>query len=257
MDTNKRRQLSLEEIADAQRLKEIYNQRKLDLSKEGRRLTQDDLAHRCGWSGQSAVSQYINARVALNLEAVIKFARELDVRVSDISPRLAKIKGPTERSDELNYLGDLCVWDSSAPLESGEVELPLFREVELAAGDGRTQVIENGGAKLRFSKSTLREAGVDETQAGAAYVSGNSMEPALMDGSVVGINKLDVQIRDGKTYALDHEGMLRVKQVFRLPGGGIRLHSINEAEFPDEEFGPGWPEYIRVVGRIFWSSTIW
>ncbi|MFP2768070.1 LexA family transcriptional regulator [Oceanisphaera sp. KMM 10153] len=263
-ETMKRRPLSDAEKADAERLKSIYNRRKRELAGSGVRLTQEELASRCGWAGQSAVSQYLNGRVPLNIEAVMKFARELGVEVADISPNLANahgllpgktpIKSPKH---EVTMFGELDPWDDSTPLGADEVELPLYREVELAAGDGRTQVVENGGAKLRFSRRTLSSAGVMKEHAACAYVSGNSMEPALMDGSVVGINKQDLQIRDGKVYAVDHEGMLRVKQVFRLPGGGIRLRSFNIDEFPDEEYGPGWPEYISIIGRVFWSSTMW
>ena len=62
------------------------------------------------------------------------------------------------------------------PLDEDETELPFFMEVELSAGNGSTQVIEKKGAKLRFSKSTLRRVGVQPQNAACVTVSGNSME---------------------------------------------------------------------------------
>ena len=43
-----------------------------------------------------------------------------------------------------------------------------------------------------------------------------------MDGSTIGVDTATTHITDGEIYALEHDGMLRVKFVYRLPGGGIR-----------------------------------
>ena len=40
--------------------------------------------------------------------------------------------------------------DSDTPLDEDEVELPLYKEVEMSAGAGRTAVREIEGRKLRF-----------------------------------------------------------------------------------------------------------
>ncbi|GEK49170.1 HTH-type transcriptional regulator PrtR [Bisbaumannia pacifica] len=159
--------------------------------------------------------------------------------------------------NEVEFFGHLEPWDDDTPLEADEVELPLFREVEIAAGSGRTQVIENHGAKLRFARRTLRKAGVMKEHAACAYVSGDSMEPVLPDGTTVGVNTADTRVMDGKLYVIDHDGLLRVKQLHRLPGGGLRIRSFNQAEFPDEDLGPDWPEQVRIKGKVFWSSTMW
>lgn len=53
-------------------------------------------------------------------------------------------------------LGSFDVWDSQTPVDSDEVELPFYKEVELSAGNGSIVQRENSGFKLRFAKSTLR-----------------------------------------------------------------------------------------------------
>ena len=161
--------------------------------------------------------------------------------------------------DEVSFIGGFDAWDSDTPLGEDEVEIPLFREVELAAGEGRTQVVESQGCKLRFAKSTFRKAGILPANAACCFVSGDSMEPAMPDGTTVGVDTQDVTVRDGKTYVIDHDGMLRVKMLYRLPGGGIRVRSMNpnKVEFPDEDYHAGWQHYIKIKGRVFWSSTMW
>jgi len=72
----------------------------------------------------------------------------------------------TQGTPEPTYvLGGFDLWDDDTPLREDEVALPFFREVEMAAGSGRNQVIENHGRKLRFSKATLRSKNVDPTKA--------------------------------------------------------------------------------------------
>lgn len=170
-----------------------------------------------------------------------------------LEKREAGLAGP----DELEFFGHMDAWDSDTPLHEDEVELPLFREVELAAGAGATQVVENHGCKLRFAKSTLSRAGVPAESAACAFVRGNSMEPMMPDGTCVGVNTADKTIRDGKVYAVDHEGMLRVKFLYRRPGGGLKVVSLNSQEHPPEDYPLEEAENsIEVIGRVFWYSAM-
>ncbi|WP_371369974.1 S24 family peptidase [Pseudomonas sp. QL9] len=149
-------------------------------------------------------------------------------------------------------------WDDSTPLDEDEVELPLYKEVELAAGDGRTAVQEVPGRKLRFSYATLRAAGVDPSAAVCATLTGTSMSPLIIPGATIGIDRSSTNIIDSEIYALDHDGMLRVKFVYRLPGGGIRLRSYNSEEHPDEEYTREeiQQKSIKILGWVFWWSTV-
>ncbi|MFP5300091.1 helix-turn-helix transcriptional regulator [Cobetia sp. SIMBA_158] len=164
--------------------------------------------------------------------------------------------GTAPRSDASELvLHETEVVDGDEPLRDDEVEIPYFREVEMAAGDGRTQVIENHGAYMRFSLPRLMKAGVDPSLAACATVSGDSMEPVIVDGSPIGIDKGCRQILDGKVYALDHCGMLRVKRLYRLPPGRMRVVSDNHIEYPEEIYTLGDPDAPKIIGRVFWWET--
>lgn len=80
------REMTSEELEDAKRLKRIWNAKKDELH-----LNQVKAAKELGYNSQGAVSQYINGKVGLNLQASAKFARLLRVNVTDISPRFAKL----------------------------------------------------------------------------------------------------------------------------------------------------------------------
>jgi len=166
-------------------------------------------------------------------------------------------KSPQHPDSEVEFIGVMDAWDSSTPLGPDEVELPLFREVEVAAGSGQTEVVENHGAKLRFAKSTLARAGVDAANAGCATLKGNSMERLIPDGSTIGVDTGSTFIKDGEIYAIDHDGMLRVKYLYRRPGGGLKVVSENSAEHPPEEYtAEQVARDMRIIGRVFWWSVL-
>lgn len=153
-------------------------------------------------------------------------------------------------------IGMMSPWDSSTPLHDDEVAIPLYKEVEMAAGNGATHAVEQTDRLLRFAKSTLREAGVHESNAACATVKGNSMERLIMDGATVGIDRGATHIEDGEIYAFDHDGMLRVKYLYRTPGGGLRIRSENTDEYPDEYLTAEQAASIRILGWVFWWSTV-
>lgn len=153
-------------------------------------------------------------------------------------------------------LDDISAWDHTTPLGDDEVEVPFYKEVELSAGPGAAQAVEINGRRLRFSRATMRAAGVDEANAACATLSGNSMEPLILDGSTIGIDRGRTHVFDGELYAIDHDGMLRVKYLYRLPGGGLRLRPENKAEHTEEVMTAEEARKIRVLGWVFWWSTV-
>lgn len=261
---------------EASRLKAIYQARKA----ADPTLTQETLAERAGWTGQSVVSQYLNGRIPLNLPALLKFASILNFSPDEVSPRLASQLSLAERNDgrprpdqrstntapepltqqavaQEPLLMPIDVWSDETPLDEDEVEIPFFKEVELAAGKVSEVMLETGGRKLRFGKRTLQRKSIPPEAAAAAVVTGNSMEPVLPDGSTVGIDTSRTHVTDGQMYAINHEGQLRVKVLYRTPGNGLRLRSYNSDEHPDERYdGPYVAEHIRIIGKVFWYSVL-
>ncbi len=214
-------------------------------------LSQEALAKQVGVT-KGAISQWEQGATNPSGQNLYSLAKALRVSaewlLSGQSPKAAKTK------DELVFHEPEFV-DGDAPLGADEIEIPYFREVEMAAGDGRTQVIENHGAYMRFSLPRLARAGVDPKQAACATVTGDSMEPAIFDGSPIGIDKSCRQILDGKVYALDHGGMLRVKRLYRMPLGRMRVVSDNHIEYPEEIYTMGDPDAPKIIGRVFWWET--
>jgi len=89
--TTKRRRLTPLEMQDQQKLRDLWETKREDLH-----LTQREAAEQFGYNNQAAISQYLNGKIPLNLETVLKFATLLKVSVEEISPRFADSLPKTE-----------------------------------------------------------------------------------------------------------------------------------------------------------------
>jgi phage repressor protein C with HTH and peptisase S24 domain len=138
-----------------------------------------------------------------------------------------------------------------------ELEMPVYTELPVQSS-GRTAVSEIHNHKVRLSRHVLETMDVELHNAICVAMVGNSMADKIQDGSLIGIDRGRVQIIDGEMYALEHDGMLRVKYLYRLPGGGLRLRSHNCAEYPDEIFTAEQvqAQHIHILGWVFWWSTL-
>ncbi|HCI7003619.1 TPA: XRE family transcriptional regulator [Klebsiella pneumoniae] len=216
------------------------------------KMTQEALAKRIGLT-KATISMWESGNTAPNGKNLINLAEALNVSPEWLLTGKETDKKPVESNARVE--GGFSGWDSNTPLESDEVEIPFFKEVELSAGNGTYVDLDRSGCKLRFAKSTLRKAGVDIESAACVSVSGNSMEPVLPDGAVVGVDMAKSSIKDGKVYAIDQDGLLRVKLLYRLPDG-IRIRSYNRDEYADEEYFNHDANKIKIIGQVFWYSVL-
>lgn len=85
------------------------------------------------------------------------------------------------------------------------------------------------------------------------------MSPNLRECSTVGIDRLNIKIKDGDMYVISHASELRVKILYKLPQNGLRIRSYNREKYPDESYTEEdvKTQEIFVYGRVFWSSTLY
>ncbi|HIH0362170.1 TPA: XRE family transcriptional regulator [Pseudomonas aeruginosa] len=223
-------------------------------------LSQEALAERAGCS-QASIQKILGGKT-LKSKFLPDIARALGVNVDWLE--LGRRPPPNtttpgkQRDGAPLVLGLLSPWDDDTPLDEDEVELPMYKEVELSSGIGRSEVQMIEGRKVRFSRRTLQAAGVDLHNAVCATNTGNSNFPLILDKATLGVDRGMTRIIDGKIYALDHDGLLRVKFLHRLPGGGLRLRSYNRDEYEDEDYtlDEVLEQRIAILGRVFWWSTL-
>lgn len=81
-----KRELTESERECAMRLRQIWERKRLALD-----LTQEKVAYACGWSTQGAFGHYLQGKNPLNIDAVFRLARVLEVDPREIMPGLHEI----------------------------------------------------------------------------------------------------------------------------------------------------------------------
>lgn len=229
----------------AERLKEA---RKL------RGITQKALGDMVGLS-QAAI-QKIEVGKASQTSKILELSNALKIRPEWLNtgdgPML--LLGQNEAIPPEGEWGSVDLWDNETPLPDDEVEVPFLKDIELACGDGTFPREDYNGFKLRFSKATLRRVGAQNGSVLCFPAHGNSMEPVIPEGTTVAININDKKIIDGKVYAISQDGWNRLKILYRIGPNKLSIRSFNSSEHPDEEADLN---SVQVIGRMFWTSTIW
>lgn len=216
-------------------------------ARRAKEMTQPQLAKVCGWDSQGRVSNYERDRREPKSNDMRTLASVLGVSESWLWTG-------AEGHARVSQCGMVGEWIDGEKPEEDEVDVPFLGEVELSAGSGTTEVVEVSKATIRFPCQLLRSVDVVPSAVACCRVTGDSMEPVLPNGTTVGINTHQTAIVDGKMYAVEYGGLLRVRTLQRLPGGKVLLRSANPS-YGDEEVEVG--DGFRVLGRVFWSSAVW
>ena len=200
---------------------------------------------------RSFVSQLISGKTPSFGE---KAARRLE-NENNMPPFYLDTPQSTESiTSNVKEVGAFDLWDRNTPLNNDEYAVPFYQDIRLAAGNGfADDIADYNNFKLRFSKATLRKQGVQYENAVCVIADGNSMEPVIPDGTTVGIDLGNKTIRDGKIYAINHGGLLRIKLLYNMPNEQVKIRSYNSDKPPDEISEL---QDISVLGNVFWYSVL-
>lgn len=218
-------------------------------------ISQGQLAEKVGIS-QPAIQKMTSGKTA-GSRKMVELAHALNVRPEWLSSGVGSMQSEGRKDSSIppeSEWGKIDAWDSKTDLPDDEVEVPYLKDIELACGDGSCIDDDYNGFKLRFAKSTLRKVGAQKDSVLCFPASGNSMEPMIPEGTTVAINTNDKKIVDGKVYAISQDGWKRLKSIYRVSPTRIVIRSFNSDEYPDEEADI---ENVEILGRMFWTSTIW
>jgi len=259
--------LNQEQLNDAARLKDAYrNAVKASKDKgESPALNQFEVGARCGWSSpQSTVSQYLNGKVALNLDALIKLAEVFGVKPWDISPSLADgiRRAAGETAVHMHSGRDLAAnspFPAGSDIEAAEekyAHVPQY-SAKAAAGIGHENPHVESIATLAFKRDWLRTKGVKPESLIVIYADGDSMWPTINDHDVLLLDTSKTEPVDGQVFVLTSadKGSI-VKRVVKTPLGGWILRSDNDDcdDYADIVLVRSEVNEHRIIGKVIWRG---
>jgi SOS-response transcriptional repressor LexA len=267
--------LSAEQLQDAERLRKIYLARVAESRQRGDVpvLNQTEVGEQCGWnSPQSTVSQFINGKVALNLDALVKLSRVLKFDPGVVSPTLAKgvlVLEPTDYGDLGAFL-DLAPDIKPVPAAQAQSPFPAGWDAEAAddkyahipqltaraaAGLGAENPHVESNTTLAFKRDWLKSKGVKAENLLVIYAEGDSMSPTIDDHDVLLVDKSRVEPTDGQVFVLtsSDKGAI-VKRLVQGPLGRWIIRSDNADEYPDLLLSRSEVNEHRIIGRVIWRG---
>lgn len=279
------RPLTEAQLEAARRLRDAYA-----LAKQtSPSLTQEAIAHACGWKTQGAVSQYMLGKIPLNLSALLKLSAALGVAPGDIYPELASsalhdmlgassISGPrgtTPTGDAISQatqqltekpwrsaskasnvgspLRPVLSWEHEEELPPGNYVFIPRLTIEASCGNGKiVWHIDEKGQRNAFRRSWVDRLGINPQKCATIVASGDSMEERICDGDSLVLDYSQNNVLDGKVYAITYGGEVFVKRLFKRPSGGLRIVSDNQdkTRYPDWDVDTDRMENLQIIGRV-------
>ncbi|WNW10107.1 LexA family transcriptional regulator [Pseudomonas sp. DTU_2021_1001937_2_SI_NGA_ILE_001] len=257
------------QLADADRLRDIYQRRVQESKARGDKptLNQTEVGERCEWkSPQSAFSQYVNGKVALNLDALVRLAKALDFEPAEVSPTLAA--GIARAADAAVGTGPIPGSDTPAantPLPAGgEPAIDLDEHyafvpqltAKAAAGLGYENAHIESRSTLAFKREWLRFRGASEKHLVVIYADGESMWPTINSGDVLLVDKSKVDPAHQQVFVLGNSEGVIVKRLVHSPTGAWIIRSDNEDKdaYPDLALLRRDEDEHRIIGQVIWRG---
>lgn len=142
--------------------------------------------------------------------------------------------------------------EASAPCDVDLILIPMV-EARLSAGQGSLQTDGNSERSYAFRSDFLHRKGNPDNMV-LMRVSGDSMQPEILNNDVVLLDQSKTDILPGRIYAVGFEEAIYLKRVDMLPGKVI-LKSANPAYPPVElDIRDQQRDAFRVIGQVLWSG---
>ena len=218
-----------------------------------RAVTQEQLAART-INTREAISMVERGKSGWALGKIAAAARALDVSsdfllglTDDPTPagELARALAAATAAAEL---GDPAA--RAAAFEDGDYV--GVSELASAAGDGTVVEQERVTGRVKFRRAWLARHGLAARNCRVIEVSGESMEPTLVDGCSILVNLAGRRQRVGRIYVVRTADGLVVKRAGRDIAGAWQLVSDN----PNKHVWPTrpWPPDAEIVGEVKWTA---
>jgi phage repressor protein C with HTH and peptisase S24 domain len=207
--------LTHEQLSDAARLKNLFATWQRGRREAGLPSSQEALSDLLGFN-QSAMSQYLNGRIPLNVDAATKFANLIGCAVVDFSPSLAsQIERYAAAAEALNETR-LPYSAAQVSLDPEEDVIPIKTvNIRVEAGFPGFEAdrdFEDGGV-IHIPRKVVEANDWVPQCLLATKVRGDSMAPVFADGDIIVVNIADTKPVSGEIYAINYEGTPVVKQM--------------------------------------------
>lgn len=227
-----KRQLEIWQVDDAARLKTAF--------KKYTKISQEAFGAKYLNVTQGMIWQYLNAKRALNLDALIGFCDGLGIEPQEISPTLANQLKKLPKKEVL--------------VSEENLSLIPMMDLKLSAGTGNLVFEIDGSRKIAFRSEYLKKRGIKPENAFGFPVEGDSMiDCGIPDGGMVAVNSGIKQPVKNKLYAMWIDDRYLVKEIIKKSDGYYAVSHNAEKKniYPDRLIDS---ENSGIIGQVFYCG---
>jgi len=125
-------------------------------------------------------------------------------------------------------------------------QVHYFADIRASAGGGADVFDENYDVMTIDERIVQNMVGRTDRELEAIHVDGESMEPTLRDGSIVFIDREQININREGIYVASTNAGLFIKRIRQRADGMVELISDNKSYSPELLS----PDEVRIVGRV-------
>ncbi len=158
----------------------------------------------------------------------------------------------------LQKLKDAGLITLQSQLNNDCTTIPVRGDVHASMGYGVTIYYETQTADYSISNKLAKDIGVNLKNTEMIFASGDSMEPTIMGGDSLLIDKSKTEIYDGRIYCVRIDGQLYAKRLQKLPPNKVKVVSDNE-----QKYDPFYVDFSKdvnfdfaVIGEIRWWGRV-
>lgn len=168
---------------------------------------------------------------------------------------------PFDEIEKLNRFYNINIITNSSQhkisQDDNNISLPILGEVETSMGYGVEVYNENQTGTYSISRQLANDLGIDKSNSEIIFGRGNSMEPTILGGDALLVDKSKRDINDGRIYCIRYDGQLLTKRLQRLSRKRIKIISDNSVYEPIViDFEKEFDIDFEVIGEIRWSGRI-
>lgn len=215
---------------------------RLTLALSASNLRKSDIARSCSISPASVSDWFSGKSKSIKSINLPKVAKLLGVSSTWLATGIGPIKPSDVLAAEDTY--DKIDW----------VGIPEYK-IRFAAEIDENSTLEElpSEYKVVYRRLWFQRKNVNPEDCKRFKVTGNSMEPLLLDHDVVLVDCSETEIIDGRIYVFIFGNVLRTKRLYKKIDGSIIVHSENP-NFPDETIKSTDAEQVHVIGEVIERS---
>lgn len=189
----------------------------------------------------STIGRIIRGEAMPSADYLARIAQALGVSVQDLHGGASPM--PAMRP--------ILAWEHPNDLPEGDfVMIPgLGVRPSTSRPDSIDVVIDTQDQPQAFRADWIRRRNLRPSALAWLLTEDDSMAPRIQRGDSLVVDTVATYVQDGRVYALWYDGGLRVKRLYRLPGGGLRIQSDNAA-YTAIDLGAQLVQHVRILGRV-------